>query len=471
MLACIASSLLSGSHVWGAETPADKRQLPNIVFLMSDNHSPSTLGCYGNTDVLTPHIDALAREGTMFTDAFSCSPACSPSRASILTGLLPSQHGQIDICNRCINDECRSNPTLLDSMKTLPQILSEAGYNCHAIGKLHLSGKGPDHKGFASWTTLPYAAGGAPWITTTYNENGTPRFTESNDTDFFSQSAVDWIKQHADDERPFFLYLSYNVPTGYGMKNRSRNRYFDYYKNHLDTVFFPAGAENNADHLAYCQVFASSITLMDDGIGSILKTLEETGIEESTLVVFTSDQGVPAGRYGHFSHAPDFVRCLKDGCVDIPLIFRHLKHIKAGQQIDKLVSHYDFLPTLLSYIGKKDKLPPGSNRPGRDYSAILRGTKVDNWDDIVYFDYRNWERGLRTKDWMLFVAKGGLSDIKTATHNEQIALYDMNEDPDQKNDLSRRPEFQEIKNRLYRQLVDFFRQRAHKEYQWNVEAD
>jgi len=354
-------------------------------------------------------------------------------------------------------------------MKTLPQILSEIGYKCHAIGKFHLEGKGPDYKGFSSSTTLPYLAGGAPWITTTYIKNGKQGFAETNDTDFFSQCAVDWIKKNASAEQPFFLYLSYNVPTGYGMQNRSKNKHFEYYKKALNTIFFPADAENSEAHLTYCRIFASSITLMDEGIGSIMKTLKETGVEDDTVVVFTSDQGVPTGRYGHFSHSPNFVRCLKDGCVDVPLIFRHPKHIEAGRVSDRLVSHYDFMPTLLSYLGLKDRLPATPKQPGRDYSAELRGAKIEEWDDTVYFDYRNWERGVRTRDWMLFVAKGGLHDIKTATHNEEIALYDMNEDPGQRNDLSQRPEYQEIKNRLYRQLSDYFKQHAHPDYQWKME--
>ncbi|MBC8870525.1 MAG: sulfatase-like hydrolase/transferase [Planctomycetes bacterium] len=468
-LTCIAALLLCVDSLLGNDSPSENRRLPNVVFIMSDNHSPSTLGCYGNADVLTPNIDALAREGTMFNKAFSCSPACSPSRASILTGLLPCQHGQIDICSRSINNECKSKPELLDSMKTLPQILSETGYNCHAIGKFHLEGKGPDYKGFSSWTTLPYLAGGAPWITTTYIKNGKQGFAETNDTEFFSQCAVDWIKENAGAEQPFFLYLSYNVPTGYGMQNRSRNKHLEYYRKALNTIFYPADAENSEAHLTYCRIFASSITLMDEGIGSIMKTLKETDVENDTVVVFTSDQGVPAGRYGHFSRSPNFVRCLKDGCVDVPLIFRHPKHVEAGRRSDRLVSHYDLMPTLLSYLGMKGKLPAAPKQPGRDYSAELRGTRIEDWDDTIYFDYRNWERGVRTKDWMLFVARGGLSDTKTATHNEETALYDMNEDPGQTNDLSQRPEYQEIKNRLYRQLSDYFKQHAHPDYQWKME--
>jgi arylsulfatase A-like enzyme len=129
---------------------------------------------------------------------------------------------------------------------------------------------------------------------------------------------------------------------------------------------------------------------------------------------------------------------------------------------------YDFMPTLLSYLGLKDKLPDVPKGPGRDYSAELRGARLEDWDDAVYFDYRNWERGIRTKDWMLFVARGRLRDIRTATHNEEIALYDMNKDPDQKTDLSQRPEYQVIKNRLFRQLRDYFKQHAHPDYQWNM---
>ena len=147
VLATLATMALLACAALAADEGPTK---PNVVFILTDNHGPWTLGCYGNPDIRTPNIDRLAKEGTLFTRAFAPNAVCSPTRATLLTGLMPSQHG----VHRFLGGGGVQTGTnayyTLREFRTLPKILSEAGYVCGMSGKWHLGANLQPHDGFTS---------------------------------------------------------------------------------------------------------------------------------------------------------------------------------------------------------------------------------------------------------------------------------------------------------------------------------
>ena len=192
-------TLLAVTRVAVADTP------PNIVLIISDNQSQSLLGTYGNSEILTPNIDQLAAEGIQFDRAFSVNGVCSPTRATLMTGLLPSQTG--------VHVALPTNVEVADwsaieEFRNLPQTLKKVGYTTALVGKYHLGAHEKPQLGFDFWVTFP---GGH--TTTFYDEvvidNGSTYRSPEHLTDFWTRRAVDFIEQQSN-EQPFFLLLTYN---------------------------------------------------------------------------------------------------------------------------------------------------------------------------------------------------------------------------------------------------------------------
>src|SRR5262245_4456266 len=200
----------------------------NLVFILTDNQGAWTLGCYGNPDIRTPNIDRLAKDGTLFTRCFASNAVCSPTRATLLTGLLPSQHGVHSYLRAGAAQIGPEAHCTIREFRTLPKVLSEAGYTCGLAGKWHLGGNLQPQEGFTYWVTMPHGH-----TTTFYDaeviEGGKVRKEPTYLTDFWTDHAVKFIEQNRD--RPFFLFLAYNGPYGLGQSLRepARNRHAAYY--------------------------------------------------------------------------------------------------------------------------------------------------------------------------------------------------------------------------------------------------
>jgi arylsulfatase A-like enzyme len=197
---CVATCTTTGQA-------ADSRT--NLVLIVADNQGAWTLGCYGNPEIKTPHIDRLASEGMRFTRAFSPNGVCSPTRASLLTGLMPSQHGVHSYLGA---NEAQLGPDAyctIREFRTLPKTLSLAGYRCGLVGKWHLGANETPQEGFTSWVTMPHGH-----TTTFYDaeiiDDGKVRKEPQYLTGFWTDRAVQFLEQKH--EQPFFLYLAYNGP-------------------------------------------------------------------------------------------------------------------------------------------------------------------------------------------------------------------------------------------------------------------
>ena len=186
---------------------------PNIVLVFTDNQQASTLACYGNSEIHTPNLDRLAAQGMIFDNAFCPNGFCSPCRASLLTGLLPSQHGVHSWIDDRQMDQWPANWHALDGLHALPARLQAAGYKTALSGKYHLGNPTEAMPGFDYWCTM--ADGHVrSFYRNEITENGETYSYEGHSVDFFTQKGISFIEQQVTAEQPFFLYLPYPAPYG-----------------------------------------------------------------------------------------------------------------------------------------------------------------------------------------------------------------------------------------------------------------
>jgi arylsulfatase A-like enzyme len=431
---------------------------PNIVFILTDNQGAWTLGCYGNPDIHTPHIDKLAAEGVRFTRALASNPVCSPTRATFLTGLMPSQHG----VHSFLDPKYMMGPQAYNTLReftSLGEVLRESGYTCGLSGKWHLGENLKASEGFTYWITKPDGHTNE-FYDQPVIENGEVRKEAGYTTDLWTRKGIEFIEQNKD--RPFFLFLAYNGPYVLGqlMRNAPRNRHAETYKGkHFKS--FPVDAmhpwQNGNKPFHNTQTAmertAAEVSGVDDGVGDVMATLKRLGLDENTLVVYSSDQGWMGGQNGMWGMG-DHMRPIgaHELMMKIPLIFRQPKKIRAGKTSDLLVSNYDFMPSVLSYLGLGAKMPNAPKSPGRDFSAALRGEQP-TWDNVIFYEYET-VRAVRTDDWK-YVGR---------FPNGPFELYDMKRDPQERFNLYGQPGMEPKRAELAKRVDEFFARYADPQY-------
>jgi len=434
---------------------------PNVILIMTDNHGAWTLGCYGNPDIKTPHIDRLAQEGIRFTQAFSSNAVCSPTRATYLTGLIPSQHGV-----HCYlgGNEAQMGPnaySTIEEFRTLPEILAGQGYICGLTGKWHLGKNMHPQEGFSYWITMPHGH-----TSTFYNakviEDGKVRTEPEYLTDLWTKHAIKFIEKNKD--RSFFLFLPYNGPYGLGssLNKPARNRHAAYYAD-KDLPSFPREAmhpwlranKQFLNNVNAMRRFACELSAVDDGVGQVMETLKTLGLDDDTLVIFAGDQGWAGGQNGIWGMG-DHTRPLHafDSTMRIPLIFRHRGVIPPDGESDLMVSNYDLLPTVLSYLSLADEMPSEPKLPGRDYSPVLKGRDLGlEWDNVVFYEFEN-VRAIRTTEWK-YVER---------YPDGPLELYDLINDSGERFNLYGQPKQVSIQKKLRTKLYQFFSRYADPKY-------
>jgi arylsulfatase A-like enzyme len=428
---------------------------------MTDNHGAWTLGCYGNRDIHTPHIDQLASEGVLFSRAYASNAVCSPTRATFLTGLLPSQHGVHCYLRRSPLQVGPQAESTVAEFDTLPQILNEAGYTCGLVGKWHLGDNARAQEGFSYWITTPHGA-----TTTFYNaeiiKDGRIQKYPGYLTDLWTEHACKFINQNAASSQPFFLLLSYNGPYGLSplLLREAKNRHADVYANQ-PFPSFPRNdphpwLHNNRNYInnpISIRRYAAELSAIDDGVGKLIQTLRQHEIDRNTLVIFTADQGWVGG-HGGFWGMGDHTRPLTayDGMLQVPLIFRQPGTIPANRKTDRMVSNYDIMPSLLSHLGLADRQAERPESPGRDFSPVLSGESLD-WEDLAFYEFEN-TRAIRTNEWKLIIRFPDGPD----------ELYDLQDDPDERTNLIDDPAQQTLADSLRARLGEFFRRYGEPEF-------
>ena len=432
---------------------------PNVVFILTDNQGAWTLGCYGNPDIRTPHIDKLAAEGVRFTRALSSNPVCSPTRATFLTGLIPSQHG----VHSFLDPKFMIGPEAYNTLQefaSLGEILRDSGYTCGLSGKWHLGANMTPSEGFTTWTTKPDGST-REFYDQQIIEDGKLRNEPGYTTDLWTRKGVEFIQANKD--RPFFLYLAYNGPYSLGnlMLNESKNRHAAYYAD-KELQSFPRDAmhpwqwANKQFHntAAARRRMACEVSGVDDGVGEIMAALKASGLDENTLVVYSSDQGWMGGQNGMWGMGDHFRPTgAHDLMMQIPLIFRQPGKIPAAQTCDALVSNYDFLPSVLAHLDLGEKVPQSPKSPGRDFSPALRGQQLENWDNTIFYEMET-TRAIRAERWK-YVAR---------FPDGPYELYDMENDPQERFNMFGQPGTESTRADLAKRLDAFFDQYADPKY-------
>jgi arylsulfatase A-like enzyme len=339
-------------------------------------------------------------------------------------------------------------------------------------------------EGFTFWVTTPHGHTRS-FHNAEVIEGGRVRKEPRYLTDFWTDHGVKFIEQNKD--RPFFLFLAYNGPYGLGesMLEPENNRHADYYAD-KELKSFPrekrhpslAGNKQLLNNVDAMRRYAAEVSGVDDGVGRILAALESHGIDDKTLVIFTADQGLAGGQNGLWGMG-DHTQPLSafDSMTHVPLIYRHPGQIPAGERSDIVVSNYDFLPTMLDYLGlespplggedsvggqvpsthtpRSSLLASRSPLPGRSYSNTLNG-KADDWDNTVFFEYEN-TRAIRTADWKYV----------TRHPDGPNELYNLQSDPGERRNLVDGPAHATQQKDLRRRLEKFFASYADPRYDLN----
>lgn len=379
---------------------------PNIVLFLTDDHGAWASGCYGNREVHTPTLDALANQGTRFDHAYTPSPVCSPARACLLTGKTPSQVGIHDWLEE--RDPTIANRDWLGNTKTLFQRLSECGYRTCLSGKWHLGQSHRKPQGVDDYFGLPHWQGthNDPY---TYVDND-GQFVElaGNKSRHITDHATRFITAHTDDT-PFFLcvgYIATHSPYEQQAHDPRRTaRYQDCDFNNIPPYKPHPWVKNEggSNQLSEQEVrdryigYYASVTEINYNIGRIMIALKQRDENlENTIVIYTSDHGCAIGHHGFFGKG-NSTRPLNmyETSLQVPLIW-----CGAGVQAGiapHYVDHYDTFRTICEITGLT--LANESEYPGRSYLPMLRGETMA-WDDTCYGEYGDL-RMIRNSIWKL----------------------------------------------------------------------
>lgn len=419
---------------------------PNIIVIYCDDLGYGDLGCYGSDAIRTPHLDALAREGVRFTDWYSNSPVCSPSRAALLTGLYPAKTGVSHILGGK-----RGTEGLKPEAKTLAERLKESGYGTALYGKWHLGSAEttkPNARGFDEY--FGFQAGCVDYYSHIFYW-GMPHVNPVHDlwsneeevwhdgeylTHLITDKSVDFIERNRASDKPFFLYAAYNAPH-YPM--HAPEKYMKRYK-HLPR-----------DR----QLMAAMISAVDDGVGEIVAALKRSGIYENTLIFFSSDNG-PSSESRNFLDGTEDVYyggsagifrghkgSLFEGGIREPAILVYPAAIPAAQVCEEVGMMADIVPTVMELAGLD--LPSADEIDGISVAdMVTKGAKTPH--ERIFWEYGS-QLAVREGRWKLVL--GGKLDFDRLQPDD-VHLSDLEADPGERVNL--KDEFPELATRLERDV-------------------
>lgn len=432
---------------------------PNVLIIMSDDQGPWAMGCAGTAEIVTPTLDRLAAEGMRFTDFFCTSPVCSPARASFLTGRIPSQHGVHDwIKSGNIEVEdgitwCGADHPIeyLAGLRGFTDVLADNGYRCGLSGKWHLGDSANRQKGHTWW--YAHSLGGDSY-TDYFAFDDTPELKPKRQyvTDYFTDRALEFLETQAGEETPFCLSVHYTAPHA---PWRRHEQPVDIWALYDDCDFpsipreapHPWGGWNPSEEQRRETLggYFTTVTAMDRAIGRIIGKLEELDLRRDTLVVFLSDNGFNVGHHGIMGKGNGtYPMNMYDSSVKVPFIVSCPGRIPEGVVCDALLSQYDFMPTLLDYLGIEDAESDG--RPGRSFAEILRGEPDQGREDVVVFDEYGPVRMIRDRRWKY------VHRYPDGPHE----LYDMATDPGECRNRVDAPETQAVVADMRKRLDAWF---------------
>ena len=491
----------------------EEARRPNILFIMTDDHTTQAMSCYGGRLIQTPNMDRIAGEGIRFDNCYATNALSGPSRACILTGKFSHENGFTD------------NASIFDGdQQTFPKLLQQAGYQTAIVGKWHLIS---EPQGFDYWSVLSGQGEQGDYYSPDFWEKDgdtTRNVTcEGYVTDVVTDKAISYI-QGRDKDKPFCLMLHQKAPhrnwmpspknlgifndtvfpepenlfddySGRGEAARSQDMSLEHTftedwdlklltgdemranpSNHLaqvylrmpedvqrkwDSVYAGRIAEYRSGKLSgkelvrwkyqqYMRDYLATVLSVDEGIGRVLECLEKEGELDNTIVVYTSDQGFFLGEHGWFDK-----RFMYEECQRMPLIVRYPKAIKAGSVSSALCMNVDFAPTFLDFAGVE--IP--SDIQGESLKRVLEngGKTPEDWRKAVYYHYYEYPAehsvkrhyGIRTNDFKL---------IHFYNDIDQWEMYDVKKDPKEMSNIFDSEEYASTRESLLNLLRDVQKQ-------------
>ncbi|GAA4281307.1 arylsulfatase [Gaetbulibacter aestuarii] len=463
-----------------------KDNRPNIIFLMDDQHRYNALGVL-NSEIKTPTLDSLARNGVLFTQAVCQVPMCVPSRNSLMFGLLPNQTGVYRNAGGGVPDSLMPG-------KTMAQYFKDAGYETAGFGKAHWGKFKTNTRGFETRyvSEIPekgaismaevnpeakakYDAEVAPMGPGEENNIGylgfTSKLPEKDHRDgWITKQAINYLKKR-NDERPLFFYLSYmkphagnNIPKGYeDLYNLDSITYVKQPQWSQDYSPHAAGDNRNDMYINFWKNasekqwklmtmrYYANVSWIDDMMGRVLAELRKKGLLENSIIIFTSDHGEMLGaRYYRFNKY-----CLYDPSVRVPMILAGTalpKSVKRNTKNPELVENIDVLPTLLSVAGIK----PDRELPGKSLvTPIQRNANFSELHERKGQAAFMW----RTKDYKLILVLKRKNNVNDYSKDDIITgeFYDLKNDPNEWYDLYNTDKFSDIQKAFKNDLLDFLK--------------
>lgn len=465
---------------------------PNIIFIMSDDHAAHAMSCYGSKINKTPNLDRIADGGIRFDNCFCTNSICTPSRATILTGTY--NH---------INDVTTLASKMDNRLDTYPKHLQKAGYQTAIFGKWHL-GEGPDHcpTGFDDWAVVPgQGYYHNPNFFFKNDEGGELRTVKGYATDLITDMSLDWLKDR-DRSRPFclmthhkaphrpwepdeahaHLYLNEDIPEpdtlydDYATRSTAAHQAEMRVGVHMEALDTKCGLNKNLNEMElrkwayqfYIKDYLRVIASIDDNVGRLLDYLEDEGIADNTIVVYTSDQGFFLGDHGWYDK-----RFMYEESLRMPFILRYPDKVAPGSVSQSMALNLDFAPTFLDLAG----LPIPEEMQGRSMRPLLEGETPADWRKDMY--YRYWMHrggghnvfahyGLRTERYKLICYYAdGLDQPGTLDESNPVEweLFDLKSDPCELNNLYGQPDMQPLIAELKQRLDEIQREVGDQPYE------
>ena len=481
------------------EISSDNKR-PNILYIMSDDHASNAISAYGSRlkDIApTPNIDRIAKEGILMENVFCTNAICTPSRAVIMTGKYSQNNGV-----KTLDDDFDKE------QENVAKILQKSGYQTAMIGKWHLH---TEPTGFDYYNVLPGQGKynnpllkeiGKPWK---HHKKGGVKH-KGYVTDVITDQTIKWLDGR-DKEKPFFVMSHHKAPHGlWEYAERHAELFKDDHipepeslwddKNHgplkgakygssisdryatrnmLDQVtkgkwptgnLDPAGMTHkelvSATYQKYLKDYLRTAAAIDENVGRILDYLDENGLTENTIIIYTSDQGQFLGEHDYFDK-----RWMYEESLRMPFVMRYPKEIKPNQRNSDMTLNVDFAPTFLDYAGVKT-VP--KDMQGKSFRENLKGNTSKNWRTSMY--YRYWMHmahhynpahyGIRTENYKLIFFYGLPLDATNKSSKDKFhkiptepywELYDLKKDPNEMNNVYDNPEYLEIVKKLKEDLL------------------
>jgi len=472
---------------------------PNILFIMSDDHAAHAMSCYGSRINTTPQIDRIAREGMRFDNCFCTNSLCAPSRASIMSGTYSHINGV-----RILSDK------LDPGTDTFVRRLQASGYQTALVGKWHLY---TEPRGFDYYKMLPgqglyhdpyFIESGSrfDWESITNQHDETMGLQERGYvTDLIADSCIKWLDQR-DPEKPFMLMCHHKAPhRPWETDEKHKDMYADIDIPEPETLYDDYATRSRAareakmrvgEHMYatdvkreipgelhgnelrswayqyYIKDYLRCVASIDDNVGRLLDYLDENGLAENTLVIYTSDQGFFLGDHGWYDK-----RFMYEESLRMPFVVRYPKEIAAGAVNTDIILNHDF-PALFLELAGAD-IPKAWQ--GRSFRPLLHGETPTDWRTGMY--YRYWEHGghgvfahygLRTERYKLIYYYGDPLDTGCG-YNEvkepEWELFDLEKDPRELRNVYADDEYvdvvKELKNELHRLQAEAGDERYYKD--------